>query len=79
MTHASRLEDCHYDAGARHKENDKRVVVIIVGDPQTNAEQLEDVERIEHFEAEQREDALDGNHDLVVPVHATPVDINDLN
>lgn len=79
MTHASRLEDRHYDAGARHDENDHRVVIIIVRDPQANAKQLEDVERIKHFEAEQREYALHGNHDLVVTVNASPADINDPN
>lgn len=69
MTHPSRLEDCHYDAGGRHADDNHGVVIIVVRDPQRETEQLEDVKGVEHFEAEQREYALHRNHNLVVTVH----------
>lgn len=50
-TYPTCLEDCHNYTDAGHSQDDYSVVVVIVGNPEEKAKQLEDVERIKDFEA----------------------------
>ena len=68
-THLPRLNDSHDNAKQRHSENRKGVVHVIICKPETEREELEHVEWVEHLKEQQRQNAVDRDEDLVVTVH----------
>lgn len=59
-------------ASRRHDENRHGVQDVVVQKPQAEREELEDVERVQHFQEEKRENTLHGHHDLIVAVQSSP-------
>ena len=70
-TYATCLEDSHADTNTRHCYYHHGVVVVVVSNPQTKAEELEDVEWIEDFEAEECQKVFHGNDYHVVTVNTS--------
>lgn len=62
-------------ASCRHDENRHGVQNIVIQKPQAEREELENVERVQHFQEEQRKNTLHGHHNLVVAVEPSPVNL----
>lgn len=62
-------------AACRHDENRHGIQDVVIQKPKAEGEQLEDVERVQHFQEEQRQNALHWHHNLVVAVQSSPVNL----
>lgn len=62
----------HHNSACGHYKDGHRVVVVVVGEPQTEAQYLEYVERVEDFEEEKGDDGLLRNEDFVGSVDEAP-------
>lgn len=60
------LPDREEDTESRHEDDDTRVVIIVVSEPEGDGEYLEHVERIERLEEQQLNPALDWHINQIV-------------
>lgn len=66
-----RLKNCHEDTEYWHTDNGHCVVVIVIRNPQAEAQSLKHVKWIQDLEAQQVENALHWNLNLVIPIDAS--------
>jgi len=67
------LPNCRYYTEQTHQDNGNAVVKILFGQPDSNGEELEDVERIEELQESQNGETADFDLDSVVSIDAAPL------
>jgi len=63
------LNNLRSDSKNGHNHNGGAEVVVIVGEPESKGQDLEDVEGIENFHEQELYDRLNLHVDLIVPVN----------
>lgn len=70
------LPDGEKDSETRHENDDASIVVVVVGEPEDDREDLKHVEGIERLEEEQRNPAFNRHINLIVAEYQTSRTIN---
>ena len=69
IAYRSSLSDGSHDSKHRHDDNGNGEVDIAVRQPESHREYLKHVERVQDFQKQEFDDAVNPDFDLVVPIN----------